>query len=85
MPRKHVYSGGNIGHWLADPLDAPARMVLRRVAKGFQRFDRDRFEVAYLIARECVEADPDRPVLRLTEKGEDALDFYGPEFEDENP
>ncbi len=74
-----TYKGHNIGHWVADPLEDDMLEVLRRVKAGSQQFTRDRFQVAYLISRECIEADLDNQTLKINTKGLDALDFFGDE------
>lgn len=66
----------NFGYWIAYPLPDESVPVLRRVKNGEQRFYRDRFEVAYLISRDCVEADLEKKRLAITPKGEDALRFF---------
>lgn len=67
----------NMAHWLREPLDDDYLAVLRRVDRGVQRFTRDRLEVAYLVARECVVPDYGALTLMTTAKGRDALAFYG--------
>jgi hypothetical protein len=69
----------NLVHWLGDPLDDETLAVLRRVERGVQRFTRDRLEVAYLVARDCVVPDYAECALRTTAKGRDALAFFGQE------
>lgn len=69
----------NLAHWLREPLDDETLAVLRRIERGVQRFTRDRLEVAYLVARECVVPDYAECVLRTTAKGRDALAFFGQE------
>jgi hypothetical protein len=50
--------------------------VLKRIKDGTQWFFNDRFEVAFLIALDCVKADLSNKTLAITEKGEDALQFF---------
>jgi len=71
-----VTDGRNLAYWLSDPLPDESVEVLRRVKDGVQGFFRDQLEVAYLIARECVEADLENHTLAITEKGEDALEYF---------
>ena len=66
----------NAVYWMRDGLEEEFLRVLRRVRDGTQAFSRDRLEVAYLIARECVEADLEARSLKITEKGLDALEFF---------
>jgi hypothetical protein len=61
---------------MRDGLEEDTLRVLRRVRDGTQAFFRDRLEVAYLIARECVEADMEEHSLTITKKGLDALEFF---------
>ena len=67
----------NLGYWICYPLPEESVPILRRVKDGEQRFLKDRFEVAYLISRECVTADLKNKALAITPKGEDALEYMG--------
>lgn len=66
----------NLAYWLCHPLDPKDVEILKRIQDKTQSYFRDRFEVAYLIARECVEADNEKQTLTITEKGEDALEYF---------
>ncbi len=72
-------SGNNTVHWLVNPLEPEDITVLKRAQKGLLPFDHKykRFEIAYLIARECLSFDGDS--VKITAKGEDALIFYAEE------
>jgi len=65
--------------WLPRPIRIEAVKVLRRVANGKQAFDRDRLDVAWLIAEGCVDFDAETRLLSLTDKGRGALLHYGTE------
>lgn len=69
-------TANNLAHWMAHPLEGREILVLERIKEGSQPFDRDQFEVAYLIARECVEADMDERTLTITSKGEEGLEVF---------
>lgn len=74
--RKREYTGGNEGYWITNWLEDEYLKVLQRIADGLQRFDRDKFQVAYLISQDCVEADCKNCTLAVTAKGKDALAFF---------
>ena len=76
MENPKAMSHSNTIHWLCDPLKELDIMVLRRIQEGTQGYHCNLFNVAYLIARECVEADTDVEQLRITAKGLDALDYF---------
>ena len=69
-------SGNNLAYWLSHKLEPEEVRVLRRVKEDRQGFFEERFEVAHLIALECVEADLDAGTLRITEKGLEGLEFF---------
>jgi len=71
----------NAVYWSRDPLDSGDIAVLRRIKAGKQRATLDRFSVAYLVARGCVSADYDPLTLTVTEKGDDALEYFAKEEE----
>lgn len=73
-----MISANNVAYWLCHPLDPNYIRVLERVRDGVQPFHNNRFEVAYLISLECVEADCENKTLAITEKGEEAIEFYDP-------
>jgi hypothetical protein len=70
----------NIGYWFGDPLSDDAVKMLRRFQHGgispkaADHLHKDRFQVAYLIARECLSFNQGQ--VTITEKGQDALEFY---------
>jgi hypothetical protein len=68
---------GNAVHWTFDPLDYDSLALLRRIEDGGRLCERDRLNVAYLVARGCLHMDLDAWTYQITEKGEDALSFYG--------
>jgi hypothetical protein len=63
--------------FLPRPIPRDELNMLRRIAKGRFWYDRDKPEVAWLIEEGCVEADPARKTLTLTEQGRGALLHYG--------
>lgn len=63
-------------YWLCNPLEDQYIKVLQRIQDGTQGFYQDRFEIAYLIAIECVKAEVETQVLSVTEKGKDAIAFF---------
>jgi len=69
-------SGNNLGYWLTNRLSPEEVRALRRVKEDRQGFFEERFEVAHLIALECVEADLDACTLKITEKGLEGLEFF---------
>lgn len=71
-----TYNGGNIAYWLMNQLSADYVKVLGRIERGTQGFYVDRFQIAYLIALDCVIADIDKELLTITDKGRDALEFF---------
>lgn len=76
--------GENVSYWIGNPLDQKDIAVLRRIKDTPQSYHAecfstaDRFIVAYLIARGCVQATPpiENLMLTITPKGLDALDFW---------
>ena len=72
-----MYSGGNTGYWISHPLGDDELQVLRKVNDGVQSFDRDRLQVAYLIAMGLVKANLGEGTLSVTEKGIDGIEFFG--------
>ena len=68
----------NMVYWLLNPLGASEARVLRRVARGSitnaSQTTRCRFDVAHLIARECLLYDEPTGRIAITEKGLDALE-----------
>ena len=66
---------GNALHWVMDPLGDKVAGVLRAMEAGCHPWMADRFSEAYLISRECIEADLDERTYTLTDKGHDALEF----------
>jgi len=67
----------NAVHWITDPLDDDSLALLRRLNDGLRLRDSDRFNTAYLIARGCLHVDLDEWKFSITDKGRDALEFYG--------
>ena len=64
-----------MAHWLVDPLGPRAVRILRDYADGDKHHPpREDFDVAYLIARECV--DWNGSTVQINDKGRDALEFY---------
>ncbi len=63
-------------YWLANPLEPAHVAVLARIRDGRQRYGRDLFEVAYLVAIECVTADDAARTLALTDKGREGLAVF---------
>jgi RIO-like serine/threonine protein kinase len=70
------YSGGNMVHWLRNPLDPDEVKVLARMKAGTHPWASKRFVEAALISRECVEPDYETKSYTLTAKGLDALDYH---------
>jgi hypothetical protein len=63
-------------YWMFNQLTLAEVCVLRRVIADHQGFDRNRFEVASLIAVHCIKANLVARSLAITAKGRDALAFY---------
>lgn len=61
---------------LVDPLDWQYVCTLRRLSKGALHRDERHFDVAYLIARGCLDYDKSSDTVEVTAKGRDALAFY---------
>jgi len=72
-----MYGGGNAGYWISHPLGEDEILVLKSVNDGVQSFDRDRLQVAYLIAMGCVKANLGEGTLAITDKGLDGMEFFG--------
>ena len=72
-------NASNAVYWLRNPLERSTVQVLKRIKDGTQYFFNDRFDIAFLIALDCVKADCDNQTLAITEKGEDALQFFSEE------
>ncbi len=68
----------NAFYWVRDPLDPDVLKVLRQIDETGRLRERDRFNIAYLIARECLSVDLDAEPMtfKITPKGYDALEFY---------
>ena len=66
----------NAAYWIGDPLDDESLLVLMKISRGQQKPYNDVFDIAYLISRDCVEADLDKGTLTVTNKGRDALEFF---------
>lgn len=69
---------GNALHWTMQPLDADVVAVLQSIDETGRLRDRDRFNIAYLVARGClhVNLDAEPMTFKITAKGYDALAFY---------
>lgn len=74
-----TYDGVNMGYWLSNRLDRETVEVLSRIERECQDFYDNRFAIAYLISLDCVIADLDNERLTITDKGRDALEFFGGE------
>ncbi len=74
-----AYSGGaqNAIYWMMQDLEPEYLQVLARVRDGIQPFAQNQFAIAYLISLECVRADLKKQQLSITEKGKDALEYFG--------
>jgi hypothetical protein len=64
-------------HWMMDPLDTESLAILRRLYFHDRTALSKNFEIAYLIARECVEYDEKANIIAVTPKGVEAIDYYG--------
>jgi hypothetical protein len=62
--------------WISHTLDPDEVQVLWQIKMGVQAFFRNKLEVAYLIAIDCVRVNPQRDELQITEKGKDTLRFF---------
>lgn len=69
---------GNAFHWAMDPLDPHIVAVLQRIDETGRLRERDRLNIAYLVARGClqVNVDAEPMTFKITPKGYDALAFY---------
>jgi len=68
----------NALYWTMEPLESDVVAVLQRIDETGRLRERDRFNIAYLIARGClhVNVDVEPMTFKITEKGYDALAFY---------
>lgn len=69
-------SANNVSYWLGNKLTPEEVRVLLRVKRDRQPFFQDRFEIAHLIALECLEADVEKCTLAITKKGLEGLEFF---------
>jgi hypothetical protein len=80
-------SANNLAYWLRhyEEFDGETVEVLRAIKEGTltanypRRKGDGRFYVAFLIAMECVSFNPETTELKVTEKGEEAIEFFLPE------
>lgn len=69
-------SANNLAYWISNPISREEVFVLRRIKEDRQGFFEDRFEVAHLIALECVEADVKACTLKITKKGLEGFEVF---------
>ena len=71
----------NMAYWIANPMGPEELYVLKTVKSGgefgsYRQRKKYQFYIAFLIAEECLDWNEDTGALSITEKGEDALDFF---------
>lgn len=68
-------SANNLAYWLTHDIDRKTWWTLHWLAIGHHPGQVRRFQIAYLIAMECIDSD-----LKVTEKGRECLDYFRSDY-----